>query len=399
MKTKKLLALICAAVLTFAAVGCGEGKNDKNNDKADSSAAAKEDIMTGTALNATNSKLVGRTHSTEDGTLWCALSGSGAAFDFKGKDLSVTIKGDSVASSGNADNYARVAVYVDGERVVDEMIDEPEKTFSVISSDSEAEHQVQVIKLSETAMSTIGIAPLELEEGAAITPAAPKAHRIEFIGDSITCGYGVDDEDKEHHFKTSTEDVTKAYAYKTAQALDADYSMFSISGWGIISGYSDDGKKHEDQTIPQYYSKLGFSYGSFPDGAPQDMDWDFSLYTPDVVVINLGTNDASYVTGKTDRKRDYTDTYKTFIAEIREKYPDAVIIMSLGIMGTELYSSVEDAWYEYQKETGDQNIYAFRFDPQDGANDGYAADWHPTETTHTKASAALAEYIKEVMGW
>lgn len=48
---------------------------------------------------------------------------------------------------------------------------------------------------------------------------------MEFIGDSITCGYGVDDPDKEHHFKTATEDVTKAYAYKTALALNADYSM------------------------------------------------------------------------------------------------------------------------------------------------------------------------------
>ena len=31
--------------------------------------------------------------------------------------------------------------------------------------------------------------------------------------------------------------------------------------------------------------------------------------------------------------------------------------------------------------------------------DGFAADWHPTEATHTKAAAALTEKIKEIMGW
>ena len=52
-----------------------------------------------------------------------------------------------------------------------------------------------------------------------------KPLKIEVIGDSITCGYGVDDEDENHQFTTATEDVTKAYAYKTAKALDAEYSI------------------------------------------------------------------------------------------------------------------------------------------------------------------------------
>ena len=33
------------------------------------------------------------------------------------------------------------------------------------------------------------------------------------------------------------------------------------------------------------------------------------------------------------------------------------------------------------------------------AEDGWAADWHPTDATHTKASEKLAAEIKEVMGW
>ena len=76
------------------------------------------------------------------------------------------------------------------------------------------------------------------------------AHKIEFIGDSITAGYGVDDEVKEHGFSTATEDVTKTYAYKTAAALQADYSIVAYSGHGIISGYTGDGEKNTGLLIP-----------------------------------------------------------------------------------------------------------------------------------------------------
>ena len=72
---------------------------------------------------------------------------------------------------------------------------------------------------------------------------------------------------------------------------------------------------------------------------------------------------------------------------------------TLGIMGANLYSSVEEVYLEYKKESGDENISIFKFDTQNGEVDGYAADWHPTATTHDKATEALTAEIKTVMGW
>ena len=124
-----------------------------------------------------------------------------------------------------------------------------------------------------------------------------------FVGDSITCGYGVDDPVKEHHFKTSTEDATKTYAFKTAQALNADWSFVSVSGWGIISGYTGDAKKNANSVIPRVYDKLGFSWGNTIFGInPGNISWNFDSYQPDFVVINLGTNDATYTKKKADIK-------------------------------------------------------------------------------------------------
>lgn len=390
MKLKKIISLtLCGALACTSLAACGkENKSSETEKDSMKTIIAKEE----------NVKLLGRTALIDD-TLWCAFSGTGIDFDFTGKSLEITIEGDG-AAFGGAENQARAAIYVDGERVVDELINEAEKTFKVVDNAESKTVNVKVVKLSETAMSTFGIKPFTIQPGETVKPAAAKAHRIEFIGDSITCGYGVDDEDRDHHFVTGTEDVTKAYAYKTAQALDADYSMVSISGYGIISGYtSNPSKKVPSQTIPQYYDKLGFSYNQFAGTtSPQDMEWDFSKFTPEVVVINLGTNDSSYCQSDSDKQQEYIQGYRKFLETVRAKNPDAEIFCALGIMGQGLCSSIEEMLYYYQKETGDEKVHFFKFDAQDGSL-GYAADWHPTEATHTKSAEAFAAEIKSVMGW
>ena len=188
-----------------------------------------------------NAKLTGRVYF-KDEVMWLGLSGSGASFTFDGTKLVLKLKGDNIAVGDNPIDYARIAVYVDGKRVVDEMIDCAEKEITVIDRTENAQSVVEIIKLSESPMSAVGGSAEALPE---------KPLKIEFIGDSITCGYGVDDEDENHQFTTATEDVTKAYAYKTAKALDAEYSMFSASGYGIISGYTEGDEPISEQTILQ----------------------------------------------------------------------------------------------------------------------------------------------------
>lgn len=389
MKLKKIISVACAMAIGCCSMTACGGK-DNNSEK------GKDKDMGPVVLTKENVKLVGRTHLMDD-TLWLAFSGTGAEFNYEGKKLDITFVGDG-AVFGGEENMSRVAVYVDGERVVDELIKEKEKTVTAFENAEKKTVSVKIIKLSETAMSTVGVKPITLGEGEKITPAEDKAHRIEFIGDSITCGYGVDDEDRDHHFVTGTEDVTRAYAYKTAQKLNADYSMVSISGYGIISGYTSN-KKVPSQTIPQYYDKLGFSYQKFnEETAPQDVEWDFNNFKPEVIVINLGTNDNSYVKGKPDRKKEYYDGYVEFIKKVREKNPDAEIFCVLGLMGAELYPTIEELVYDYSKETGDTKIHSFKL-PQQDASLGYAADWHPVEKNHEIGSDAITEEIKSVMGW
>lgn len=352
-----------------------------------------ENIMTDNVYSASaeNVKPLGRT-LFDEGLLWCAFSGTGAEFTCTGSECTVTIRGDRVSESeSNEGNYARVAIYVDGERVVDDMITQPEKSYTFATDNSD----VKIVKLSETAMSCFAVKEISVK-GGEIAPAENKKLFVEFVGDSITCGYGVDDEDKMHHFSTATEDVTKAYAYRTAEALGADYSMVSISGYGIVSGYTEGDEPVKAQTIPQYYEKLGFSYGDFGLDKPHNYKWDFPRQ-PDLIVVNLGTNDDSYCKDNADKQNEYREGYVEFLKKIRSNNPDAKILCTLGIMGDRLFPVIERAVSDYTAETGDSNIDTMRFTPQSEAEDGIAADYHPSAKTHAKAAEKLTEKIQELL--
>lgn len=393
--------------------------------------------------NQDNVKALGRTCFVED-TLWMAFSGTGAAFTFQGTKAVVTLLGDNTAvpvegagdladedvaasnsaeavKNGNTDAnvqseanvtthqdtasqsegedvQTRIAIYVNGRRVVDDMMDAPKKEYLVFESEQAEDCLVEIVKLSETAMSTVGIQSIAVEAEDGVRPAPEKAHYVEIIGDSITCGYGVDDEVAEHHFSTKTEDVTKGYAWHTVKSLDVDYSFVCISGYGLVSGYVGEGEpKKPEQTMQQYYDKLGFSYGEYLGRKAAESEWDFKRQ-PELIVINLGTNDDSYALDDPERQEEYRLAYIAFLKQVRSKNPKARILCTLGIMGDRLFPVLEKAMEAYSGETGDTNVCTMRFTPQ-LLEDGYVADYHPTVITHKKAAEKLTGEIKALMGW
>lgn len=395
---KKLLRILWIMLLAVILTACGKEPDYQPPVETATPTPTPEPVLQEQSFLPTEEfvRTIGRTMNVKD-SLWLVHSGTGCEFTFTGTKASVKIKPDS--SFMNRSNRARVAIYVNGERVVDAMVDKMELVYTVFESETPAECTVRVVKLSEAPYSTFGISAIDATCYGTIKPTANRDKLIEFVGDSITCGYGVDDLDANHHFSTTTEDATKTYAYKTAEKLGADYSLVSFSGYGIISGYSGDGNKKPEQLVPDFYDKMGNSGGAyFGDFVAQDTAWDFSKRQPDVVVINLGTNDASYVKGNAAKKEEFTTAYVAFIKQVREKNPDASVFCTLGIMGADLYSCIEDAVGRYTSETGDAKVYAMKFDTQNAA-DGIAADWHPSEKTHEKAAEKLSAKIKEVMGW
>lgn len=335
-------------------------------------------------------KLTGRTLISND-TTWLVQSGSAAEFTVTGKSAEITLAGDS--SINNDENYrSRYAVLVDGEIIEDSVMSSDEKTLTLFDQETVRTAKIKIIHLSEAMNGAVGVKSISVTSDytVPVVPEPKKELSIEFIGDSITCAYGVEGLSSSESFKTTTENFMKSYAYLTAQKLNADYSAVSYSGHGIISGYTS-GEKNTDSLIPDCYELTG----KLSDYASA---WNFDDHSNDVVVINLGTNDSSYVSKDMEnRSPEFVEGYADFLKTVREKNPDAYIICTLGTMGDELYEYVEVAVEQYSTSQNDSRIMCYKSAVQNQA-DGIGSDWHPSAVTQQKIAYVLADKICQALG-
>ncbi len=340
-----------------------------------------------------NVKYIGRNIYDENNVAWLVQSGSAVEFTVNAKSAEITINGDGNTESD--EKYRpRYAVIVDGEIILDELLSVKEKTVQLFEGTSPRTAVVKVIHLSEANNGAVGVSKLKVDSDAAV-PAVPTAKKdlsIEFIGDSITCAYGVEGKDQYEGFMTSTENFMKSYAYLTAKQLDADYSAVCYSGHGIVSGYSSSGDAVTDSLVPDYYDYVG-KYGSYK------VPWDFASHENDVVVINLGTNDNTYASKDYEtRGVEYAEKYAEFLTHIHEINPDAYIICTVGTMGcTEMYPYIEMAVESFKKFSGYDRIMSYQSATHTQA-DGMGSDWHPSEKTQQNSAYVLADKICQALG-
>ena len=335
-----------------------------------------------------NVKFSGRVYQKEE-TTWLVHSGSSIEFYITGSKIEVVLVGDSHIYSA-ADFRPRFGIFVDDKLFLDSTMKELELNVELYKAeDQEKTVKVKIMLLSENNNGGIGIKSINTyicSNRRAIDPAEKKKINIEFLGDSITCAYGVEGKDQNENFKTTTENASKSYAYLASQILDADYSSVCYSGAGIVSGYSG-GEKNSANLFPPFYKNI--SRNSNYQG-----EFDFSEHKYDVIFINLGTNDNNYVKADSSKRNDeFIQEYVNFLGRIREANPDSYIICTVGTLGCEeIYTLIEKAI----KLFGDSRVRSF-LSPSQNMNDGLGSDWHPSAITHQKLSKLVAEKISEVL--
>ena len=135
-----------------------------------------------------------------------------------------------------------------------------------------------------------------LDEGRQLieAPRLP-SRKIEFIGNSITCGYGNEGLKKEEGFDYATENHYYSYASITARNLQAQHWVVARSGIGAYRNYDGPKTGNPESNMPVQYEYTGYAWKPELRKEPTFLQekWDFSRYQPDVVCINLGTNDLS----------------------------------------------------------------------------------------------------------
>ena len=230
-----------------------------------------------------NVKLIGRYYQTEEGITWLTYSGSAIEFYATGNYIELNLAGDDNILQ-DYDFRPRYGIYLDDKLLIDTKMNDYEFTLQFkISNDELSQSKIKIMLLSENQNGGVGIKNIKVnscyQKVKKISPTGKKQLRIEFIGDSITCAYGVDAPDQSYTFTTTTENFSKSYAYLTAQILEADYSVMALSGHGIVSGFSG-GDKWAEGLIPLYYGKnsRNVQYPGF---------WDFKSHENDFIVINI----------------------------------------------------------------------------------------------------------------
>jgi len=231
-----------------------------------------------------------------------------------------------------------------------------------------------------------------LDNGAKlVSPPSLPERTIEFIGNSITCGYGNESIEMTDPFEYETENHYYTYAQITCRALNARANVVARSGIGVYRSYGGPKKG-----TPENVMTTEYEYTNLYDRSEK---WDFNRYQPEVVCINLGTNDLS--TNNYDVKL-LKAAYKKFLKQVRNHNPKAKIVYLCGSMlgGKELEIAkkiLNEVVAEAQKD-GDKEVYRFDFTPQTGSLK-FGASWHPSKWQHEKMAGELTAYLRELMQW
>lgn len=182
-------------------------------------------------------------------------------------------------------------------------------------------HELVLFKRSEASAGTARFRGVELAPGAeALSPARPQYRMaMWFVGDSITAGACNEDGATDQWDDRSTHNNALSYGAMTAAAFEADYRNVAVSGMGLATGWHPV-KAGEiwDRVYPR------------PDSPRADL----TQWRPDVIFVNLGENDDSFTTAKTQPfpTQMYSDKYVELVRAMREAYPTARIVVLRGGM-------------------------------------------------------------------
>ena len=249
------------------------------------------------------------------------------------------------------------------------------------------EHRFRLEKLTESPNDStrlIGFYPLG--GGRPLTPPARKSRAIEFIGDSYTVGYG--DTAPGHSCTQAqihdTTDTQQAFGPVVARRLGADYRVIAFSGRGVVRNY---GGSSPGVAMPDLY----------PRAVPADPatnetgsgDWH-----PQVIVINLGTNDFSTPVQAGEAWHDdtglhaaYQARYIAFARDLLAKQPQARLIL----MGSDVFYADVAHIADVLVKAAPGRVSTVHFTGLDLSG----CDWHPSLKDHQR----LADMLQAQIAW
>lgn len=348
-----------------------------------------------------NVKITGRTIFREH-IRYLGYSATSISFRFVGRHASADLISDP--DNWAKEHHAWIAVYLndDTEPVKRLELTKSHQTVLLYEGNKADTVTITIMKYSEPEYAICGIEAITIDSEVLLPPPAPKERKIQIIGDSITCGYGIEGSPDDLLHNTATENPAKAYSVLTARNLNADLEIVAWNGKGVISSYLGEEENTPDRSwlVPMLYqyTDAGCCSQYFQEAREDWEKWNFHNFVPDLVILYLGTNDASYTREIPARNQEFCISYQELLLDIHTKHPDARLLCILGTMDQRLCPVVEQAVKQFTDTHPKAEVSYLELPPQQ-EEDGVGTFWHPTPATHQKIANLVTERIQKMMGW
>lgn len=329
----------------------------------------------------------GRVDAVSDRKVYLLGSASSIEFSYKGNSCEFNM--ESVDTWKHHNYYVlEIDGFYKGRFTIDSIGIEKVK----IEETKDTIHHVKVFKATEAANGKV------LFDGSGITNLVPfsaeSKKRIEFIGNSITCGMGNDLTIPCHStdFWFDQHNAYWAYGPVLARELNADFLLSSVSGYGMYRNWNDE---HESEpNLPEVYENLNLD---------KDTSKVFNTdFQPDLVSICLGTNDLSDGDGKKGRlpfnEEKYIANYIKFIKTIYNRYPDTQLVllnspMVSGEKNDVFMACLKRVKEAFETDTVHKPITIFEYKPMEPQG----CDYHPDVEDHKFMAQQLKETFKKIL--
>ena len=363
-------------------------------------------VLTTLTINAFSQKLIafndknvvteGRTVSETDGVRF-VYPGTEFSISFTGKYLAAILKPSAGYYVAEIDGNKTVKINTHNGSYSDK------QSFLIADNLSEGNHTATLTLISEGLYVKPKFFGFEIGSNDKTLKPQKKKLSIEFIGNSITCGYGTLAPNGQTPFADSTSDFLKTYAAYVSKNLGARRTVVARSGIGIYRNFND-AKEGSLWPMPKVYeldlitSTMNDDNSLKQPSEVTDKNWNFSAQKkPDIVCIGLGTNDMSV--GEYNYEK-FLLSYIAFVKNIRSHYPAAKIILLNSPMlhdkqANDIYTAITNV-VDGMRVIGDTRIYRFDFQEQDDSL-GYGADYHPSAQRHQQMGKYLTTFIKTVV--
>lgn len=271
----------------------------------------------------------------------------------------------------------------------------PGRTTHQVTGLTDAEHTVRLVKRTESPWAAGEFGGFAAGPGGRIlAKPTPRSRQIEFIGDSLTAGYGNLSTTRDCSSNGGVNRNTNtnlSFGALTARSLGADHQVNAQSGRGMVRNYNG--------------GEPGTSFRTYYDRALQHVPGDVwqnpGTWRPQLVVVGLGTNDFSTAVnpGEPWSQETLVTAYKTayqgFIDKLRTQYGASTTIV---VSATNLFAPTAQQVVQDRNARGDDRVRFWNYD--DPRLDRLGCDWHFSLNDHRVISGLLNDYIATLpIGW